>query len=183
MTGSSKYSNIDSQGRVKCRIIMELLQPDCDNPQPMTRNELMEKTGISKENLKFHLKDARTGLITKGIVRESHGNLSIWFRNTNAVMKAVDYLSTEPAIKGSIEAFFAECFMSVYGEALQSTRYDRAALSVEQLEVYNKFYLKSMITEPQEPYGSPKKLFRLWKELTGEDLLSDGKQGKMEALK
>ncbi|WP_156769073.1 hypothetical protein [Thermoplasma volcanium] len=109
----------------------------------MSREELRERTGLSREDLKYHLKDSRTGLIPNGIVKEAQGKFSISFKNAKSVEKAVNYLCTRNKIRESIEQFFAESFMSVFGEVYHCDMHDLEQLSPDEFEDYNRFMEKS----------------------------------------
>ncbi|WMT52210.1 MAG: hypothetical protein RE471_04850 [Ferroplasma sp.] len=144
MSEIKKHANIAAPGKVKGRIIMELIQPLKKYPEPISKDELRETIGLTRENLKFHLMDRQTGLVPNGIVKERLGILTLNFRDTESVVKAVNYIATRKAIREAIEAYFAEAFISVYGEFFHCDMYDLEQLSPEYWDLYNDLNEKAL---------------------------------------
>jgi len=166
MIRENKHSNLDKPGKIKGRILMELIQAFDDHPQPLSREELRERTGLSREDLKYHMKDTKTGLIPNGIVRENRGKFSIRFRNAESVENAVNYLCKWDKVRESVEQYFAESFMSVFGEIYHCKMHDLEQLSLDEFEDYNRFLQKSraIMDEWKRP-DIDYKAFNLAKEL------------------
>ena len=62
----------------------------------------------------------------------------IWFRDAKSLVRAVDYIATRKIIRESVEALFAEAFISVYGEFFHCDMQDLEQLTPDQFDFFNK---------------------------------------------
>ncbi len=150
MQSEKKHANKEKPGRIKAKILMELLFPSTDplelasKEKPVLKDDIKNRLCLTKENLRFHLYDPRSGLISQGIVRERQRKLWIEFKDSHAVEKAVEYLASFDKFRVAIERYFANAFLSVYGDVFQATEYEISRLSEEMEAQYNDFRFRSI---------------------------------------
>ncbi len=139
MQSEKKHANKEKPGRIKARILIELINAMNNKTGPVPKDDLKERLGLTKENLRFHLHDPVSGLCP-GIVTERQRKLYLKFRNVSAIERAIEYLATDDRFRKTIELWFADVCMSVYGDFFNIEAKDMTQLSEEMHNQYVDFF-------------------------------------------
>lgn len=111
--------------------------------QPLSRDYFETKLHVSREDVKYHLRDKQHGLISKGIVRERQGRVFLSLRSNEAAYEAASILCAKKWFLNALEKSFTESYMSGFGEFLSIG--DRGFLNAGYEEVKSLYHLQNAV--------------------------------------